>query len=784
MNRTKEISMTTVFFRRSVVLFVFLFVCRSSQLIGQEFRPEVLAKITNVIENEIAQKQLPAAYVLLVRGETVWSHAFGYSDPSNNAPASVDDVHRIASVSKLFTDIGIMQLVERGILDLDAPVSRYLPDFKPENPFEKEITLRQLMTHRAGLVREPPVGNYFDATGPTLAQTVASLNATTVVYPPETRFKYSNGGIAVAGFVLERTQHRPFAEYIGESVLKPLGMENSSFLPKPGLMKHKPKAVLWTYDGRRFDVPTFQFGMSPAANMYSTLGDLAKFMRALFNGGEGEHGGILQRRSLEAMWQPQFTPPGQKTGVGLGFFVEAKEGYRQISHSGDVYGFATEFTALPDAKLGVVVITTMNAANAWSSSMANYALDLLLAEHRGEALPEYALTKEVEPRLRRQLAGKYVHGPLSVRLSDRDGHLWLQGRTIKVVVRQHNKELMTDDKISLGLSVVPVQNGVVIGNDTLSRVNDSRPDPVRGEWEALIGEYGWDHNTLYIQERNGILHAQIEWYFSYPLTQKSPDVFDFPPFGLYHGEQLRFRRNADGFVTAVVVGAVVFPRRPLEGENGATFAISPQRSPEELRRMAASSSPPVEKGRFRKPELIELVRLDSTLHLDIRYATTDNFMRMVFYPEAQAFMQKPAAQALVRANHWLRQFGYGIVIHDAYRPWYVTKMFWEATPTEQRDFVANPAQGSRHNRGCAADVSLYRLSDGRLADMVSGYDEFSVRAYPEYPGGTSRERWNRELLRRAMEMQGFNVYVYEWWHFDYKDWQEYPILNKPFAEIR
>src|SRR5690606_14327966 len=115
--------------------------------------------------------------------------------------------------------------------DIDAPVTKYLPDFHPKNSFEKEITLRQLMSHRSGLVREPPVGNYFDPDEPTLAETIVSLNDTRLIYQPETRTKYSNAGIAVAGYVLEKTQGEPFAEYLKKSVLDPLAMEQSSFEP-------------------------------------------------------------------------------------------------------------------------------------------------------------------------------------------------------------------------------------------------------------------------------------------------------------------------------------------------------------------------------------------------------------------------------------------------------------------------------------------------------------------------------------------------------------------------
>jgi serine beta-lactamase-like protein LACTB len=154
------------------------------------------------------------------------------------------------------------------------------------------------------------------------------------------------------------------------------------------------------------------------------------------------------------------------------------------------------------------------------------------------------------------------------------------------------------------------------------------------------------------------------------------------------------------------------------------------------------------------------------------------------YSQARAFLQRPAAEALLRAHRALAKQGFGLLIHDAYRPWYVTKMFWDATPESGKIFVADPSQGSRHNRGAAVDLTVYDRSTGRPIEMVSGYDEFSNRAFPDYPGGTSRQRYDRELLRRAMEAEGFRVYDAEWWHFDYQDWRLYPIGNQTFDRIR
>ena len=163
-----------------------------------------VAALERFIGREVANKDLPALSIALVDDQTiVWARGFGLADPNRKIPATAETVYRVGSVSKLFTDIAIMQLVERGVLDLDAPVNHYLPDFKPANPSGKAITLRHLMAHRSGLVREPPVGHYFDPTHPSLAETVRSLNATELVYPPETRVKYSNAAIATAGYVLE-----------------------------------------------------------------------------------------------------------------------------------------------------------------------------------------------------------------------------------------------------------------------------------------------------------------------------------------------------------------------------------------------------------------------------------------------------------------------------------------------------------------------------------------------------------------------------------------------------
>jgi len=235
--------------------------------------------------------------------------------------------------------------------------------------------------------------------------------------------------------------------------------------------------------------------------------------------------------------------------------------------------------------------------------------------------------------------------------------------------------------------------------------------------------------------------------------------------------------------SAVALLAWVSPHVRADQRPG-IFRITPVRPVAELRLEALAASPPTEAGPFRPVDLVELTSLDPTIRLDIRYATADNFLSTPVYDEARAFLQRPAAEALLRAHRALADTGYGLLVHDAYRPWWVTKVFWEATPKDKRDFVADPAKGSRHNRGCAVDLTLYRLDEGRAVEMPSLYDEMTERAYPGWGGGAPESRRLRDLLRSAMEREGFTVFESEWWHFDYRDWREYPILNLAFQQIR
>lgn len=185
----------------------------------------------------------------------------------------------------------------------------------------------------------------------------------------------------------------------------------------------------------------------------------------------------------------------------------------------------------------------------------------------------------------------------------------------------------------------------------------------------------------------------------------------------------------------------------------------------------------------RAADLVEVRALDPSIRLDVRYATANNFLGRPVYAQARVFLQRPAAEALVAAQAELRARGFGALVFDGYRPWSVTKIFWDETPVEKREFVADPAKGSKHNRGCAVDLSLVDLGTGQPVAMPSDYDDMSPRAHPDHAGGTAEARAHRDLLRRVMEAHGFTVEPNEWWHFNFTGWERYPILDVPFEDL-
>lgn len=304
-----------------------------------------------------------------------------------------------------------------------------------------------------------------------------------------------------------------------------------------------------------------------------------------------------------------------------------------------------------------------------------------------------------------------------------------------------------------------------------------KPASPPAQWLAVIGDYEGEGTTVIVREDHLRLQA-ICGDKPYAMEMRSEDTYELPAGNPTGETSMVFSRFREGKAGALRMGKKELRRMLYLAEAHYSGSMT------ELRDHALKAKPPVEKGDFLKPDLVNVKTLDPSIRLDIRYATSNNFMGVPLYSSAEAFLQRPVAEALVRVNKKLKSQGYGLIVFDAYRPWYVTKMFWDATPDSKKEFVGNPEKGSVHNRGAAVDLTLFEAGTGQTLDMGGEFDDFGLRSLPDYKGGTSLERWHRELLRSFMGEEGFTVYPYEWWHFNYKDSGRYPIMNVKLEDLK
>lgn len=709
------------------------------------------------------------AAVLFDRGGVIWAGASGTSDAARTTPASADSCYRAGSISKLVTAMLVMQDVEAGRVDLDAPVARYLPAFAPQNGFGVPVTVRHLLTHRAGLVREPPVGSYFDAGDPGLEALVASLGTTRLVTAPGSAYRYSNAGIAVLSALVARLAGKSFDMVAKERFLAPAGMTSSSFRVAGCRLAH---AETVPFGGPRVFSPVFDLGLAGAGGLATTPADLARLGTALLRNG----GGLVRPETLERMWQPA-TGVG---GKGLGFNIADFAGQRRIGHGGAIYGYTADLALLPQAGIGVAVMATIDGSPV-PFRLSDHMLAAALAIAAGTPLPAVPTPLQpLSPALRDRLEG-YFRGPggeVVVRtIADKS---LLEGPRVAAEIRARDGApvLAADIGFEAPSRIDPAGGWIDLDGRRYTRSERPRPTGATPALKRLIGFYRHGSNELVLYERGGVPWINIEWSSYEAMTFDGPDTLRFADDSqLYPRERLDLVRGGDGDVVAVSLGGIRFDRAAGDAVADRSKAAANAQRVADARRLALAATPPAPPPGLLKPDLVDL-RTDATrLRFDIRYAGVDNFLGTPVYRKPIAFLQRPAAAALDRAAARLATDGLGITVHDSYRPWYVTRIFWDLTPADEKIFVADPAEGSRHNRGAAVDIGIHDLGTGAAVASTGDYDETSPRSYAAFVGGTALQRWRRDRLRAAMQAEGFDVYPFEWWHFDFRGWDRYPVLN-------
>jgi CubicO group peptidase (beta-lactamase class C family) len=314
------------------------------------------------LEAQMAYRGLPGVSVGVVYDqELIYSKGFGYADIESRAAAAPTTIYRIASHSKLFTAIAIMQLRDQGLLSLDDPIEKHLPWFEIRNPFGEApaITIRHLLTHTSGLPREAGSGYWIDFDFPTIEEVRARLPAQSMVYPPETRWKYSNLALTLAGETVSVVSGQSFAEYVSENILDPLGLQSTSVV-----LREEHGDRLATGYGRRLPDGSrsrFPFvdarALAPAAGVSSTVEDMARFISWQFRLRESGQTEVLRAATLKEMQRVQWVQPDWKSAWGLGFEVFHTEARDLIGHSGGYPGYRTATYMSPVEEVGVIVFT-------------------------------------------------------------------------------------------------------------------------------------------------------------------------------------------------------------------------------------------------------------------------------------------------------------------------------------------------------------------------------------------------------------------------------------------
>ena len=337
----------------------------------------VAAEIQTRMPEWFKQKNTPGAAIAVVDDKAIlWQGVYGTTSRGMDKPVTPRTLFSIQSMSKSFAALGVLMAVQDGLLDLDAPITDYLPEFSVHGRYEdhpeRKMTLRHLLSHRAGFTHEAPVGSNYDSRPTTFSEHVLSISDTWLRYPVGYRFSYSNLGIDLAGYILEKKSGQPFAAYIRDKILVPLGM-NASTLDIAAILKAEDRALghlgpnITVAGGIPVEVP-----MLPAGGVYTNILDMARYLMFHINEGRIEDGPLLRDDLMRAMHTVAFPEPGQTFGYGLGISVDHYGPEVYYSHGGGGYGFGSYMIMFPGLKLGMVYMTNSGYGSqgiAWISDI-------------------------------------------------------------------------------------------------------------------------------------------------------------------------------------------------------------------------------------------------------------------------------------------------------------------------------------------------------------------------------------------------------------------------------
>jgi len=542
----------------TLVIFILLTIF-SSVCFGQGEQSLAEAIVTSIEEELIdmfTEKSVPGAAMAVVENkEILWEKVYGHLDGEDSGLVLENTIFSIQSMTKSFTALAVLMAVQDGLVDIDTPISEYLPDFTinsiyDDNP-EKIITLRHLLSHSAGLVHEAPFGSNHDDRYD-FTQHIESISKTWLRYPVGYRYSYSNLGIDLAGYILQVLSGKTYALYVREKVLDPIGMVNSS-LDMEIISQEKNRAI-----GHAMNrTPPLRIPMIPAGGLYTSIRDMAKYLQFHLNKGVVNDRRVLRADLMELMHTIQFAHSGQRFGYCLGLIRDPVSDSYGIYHAGGGYGFTSIMLMFPEKKLGVVLLTNKEEESAiWA---LRSLVKRTISEKYGPTSVQESGTEQMreldpeDPRVQAAV-GRYgdEHGYVIQFKNDALGLQTGQNVFYPLTFYDDGGDLVGMYGNYSEVRFLPSYNGrrgaMILIDRRLSNTNfnikdfndclTDPPGPNKTHWSEFLGEYellqnGHPIGSFNVTVRNGHLYAA-----ECKCMEHRPGLFF-----TYEGETIDFRSN-------------------------------------------------------------------------------------------------------------------------------------------------------------------------------------------------------------------------------------------------
>lgn len=676
------------------------------------------------------------AYGIVADGKLVHTGTFGYTDVQKKTPVTPRSVFRIASMTKSFTAMAILSLRDAGKLNLDDPVYKYIPEIKQIHPLTDDsppITIRYLLTHSAGFPEDNPWGDrQLQRTDEELINFIK--NGVSLSNTPGLAYEYSNLGFALLGHIVTKAAGEPYEQYIRRTIFQPLGMGHTYWEYTEAPSETLAHGYRWLNLQWKEEPMLHSGAYGAMGGMLTSLEDFSRYMVFHLSAWPPRNGadtGPIKRSSVREMHQP---------GKISGFYTQAKNAAGDLCPRISAYNCGLGWNRDCTGKEWV----------GHSGGLPGFGSHWMILPEYGIGIVSFCnLTYEATATLNTQIAQRLIDM----------AHLQPRQLPASDILKKRQQQLM---------ALLPDwKDAPASGIFSENFFADYLIDSLRKEATALFTKAGRILRVEEIVPDNQlrgtfrIVGEKADLLVRFTLSPENPALI-----------QAYSIREAPARQTQPPSDQPTRTQSPVTRSAQTKYGLETISSLSEYRRQVAADP---------RQAIVPLDKFIPGIRLDIRYATNNNIMHRPMYRTATAFLRLPAAEALRDIQHELKPMGYGLKIYDGYRPYRVTVDFYEAY--HDSNFVASPYTGSRHNRGCAIDLTLIDLTTGKELDMPTPYDDFTEKASATYACTSQQVLKNRQLLQRVMLKHGFVIYPSEWWHFDFEGWRSYPVMDLTFEDL-